>query len=256
MGRSLQLAVVCQVICNIIKCICVFPFWLHGLIAQVGACPLFHTSPPKEASPSGWCTPPSAVIRILTSSPTLPQKVSKCLHAASEFPAKLHTSTQRVHFSLDPKDILAPHSFLPLIKSKTEQRNHHWHLVNVTLYHSYLFTTHKQPWLESNKRKKKSPSQSESMLHRNVSELCLMMEPWSYAAAAIYVNFVLSSHSNNCALLPPLSYFKQYRKDQKKVDKLTAQIPYHEGRGNKEEVEKIKAQVDAIWAKTREAAFA
>ncbi|KAL7493135.1 hypothetical protein ACHAWT_006733 [Skeletonema menzelii] len=46
------------------------------------------------------------------------------------------------------------------------------------------------------------------------------------------------------------------KKDQKKVDKLTAQIPYHEGRGNKEEVEKIKAQVDAIWAKTREAAFA
>jgi hypothetical protein len=51
-------------------------------------------------------------------------------------------------------------------------------------------------------------------------------------------------------------FFKQHRKDQKKVDKLTAQIPYHEGRGNKEEVEKIKAQVDAIWQKTREAAFA
>jgi hypothetical protein len=49
---------------------------------------------------------------------------------------------------------------------------------------------------------------------------------------------------------------KHHRKDQKKVDKLTAQIPYHEGRGNKEEVEKIKAQVDAIWQKTREAAFA
>eukprot|EP00577_Skeletonema_sp_RCC1716_P028864 CAMPEP_0113394826 /NCGR_PEP_ID=MMETSP0013_2-20120614/12777_1 /TAXON_ID=2843 ORGANISM="Skeletonema costatum, Strain 1716" /NCGR_SAMPLE_ID=MMETSP0013_2 /ASSEMBLY_ACC=CAM_ASM_000158 /LENGTH=60 /DNA_ID=CAMNT_0000278815 /DNA_START=127 /DNA_END=309 /DNA_ORIENTATION=+ /assembly_acc=CAM_ASM_000158 len=46
------------------------------------------------------------------------------------------------------------------------------------------------------------------------------------------------------------------KKDQKKVDKLTAQIPYHEGRGNKEEVEKIKAQVDAIWVKTKEAAFA
>ena len=64
------------------------------------------------------------------------------------------------------------------------------------------------------------------------------------------------SHSNIHALLPLLSISKQYRKDQKKVDKLTAQIPYHEGRGNKEEVEKIKAQVDAIWAKTREAAFA
>ncbi|KAL7540555.1 hypothetical protein ACHAXR_010197, partial [Thalassiosira sp. AJA248-18] len=46
------------------------------------------------------------------------------------------------------------------------------------------------------------------------------------------------------------------RKDQKKVDKLTAQIPYHEGRGNKEEVTKIKDQVDSIWAKAREAQFA
>lgn len=47
-----------------------------------------------------------------------------------------------------------------------------------------------------------------------------------------------------------------HRKDQKKVDKLEAQIPYHEGRGNKEEVEKIRDQVAAIWAKTREAALA
>jgi len=37
---------------------------------------------------------------------------------------------------------------------------------------------------------------------------------------------------------------------------LEAQIPYHQGRGNLEEVEKIKEQVDAIWAKTREAAMA
>mmetsp|Transcript_46048 Transcript_46048/g.55425 ORF Transcript_46048/g.55425 Transcript_46048/m.55425 type:complete len:131 (-) Transcript_46048:177-569(-) len=44
------------------------------------------------------------------------------------------------------------------------------------------------------------------------------------------------------------------KKDQKKVDKLSAQIPYHEGRNNKEEVEKIKNQVDAILTKTREAA--
>ena len=43
------------------------------------------------------------------------------------------------------------------------------------------------------------------------------------------------------------------RKDAKKVHKLESQIPYHEGRGNNEEVEKIKAQIDAIWAKTREA---
>ena len=47
-----------------------------------------------------------------------------------------------------------------------------------------------------------------------------------------------------------------YRKDQKKVTKLEAQIPYHQGRGNMEEVEKIKEQVEAIWAKTREAALA
>eukprot|EP00580_Thalassiosira_gravida_P001557 CAMPEP_0201608454 /NCGR_PEP_ID=MMETSP0492-20130828/7273_1 /ASSEMBLY_ACC=CAM_ASM_000837 /TAXON_ID=420259 /ORGANISM="Thalassiosira gravida, Strain GMp14c1" /LENGTH=45 /DNA_ID= /DNA_START= /DNA_END= /DNA_ORIENTATION= len=30
------------------------------------------------------------------------------------------------------------------------------------------------------------------------------------------------------------------KKEQKKVDKLTAQIPYHQGRGNMEEVTKIK----------------
>jgi len=47
-----------------------------------------------------------------------------------------------------------------------------------------------------------------------------------------------------------------YRKDQKKVTKLEAQIPYHEGRGNKEEVEKIKEQVASIWDKAKEAQFA
>ncbi|KAL7426498.1 hypothetical protein ACHAXH_000984, partial [Discostella pseudostelligera] len=46
------------------------------------------------------------------------------------------------------------------------------------------------------------------------------------------------------------------KKDQKKVDKLNAQIPYHEGRGNKDEVGKIKEQIDAIWEKAREAQFA
>jgi hypothetical protein len=50
--------------------------------------------------------------------------------------------------------------------------------------------------------------------------------------------------------------FVHFRKDAKKVSKLEAQIPYHEGRGNKEEVEKIKQQVAEIWVKTREAAFA
>eukprot|EP00529_Nitzschia_sp_RCC80_P039135 CAMPEP_0113450962 /NCGR_PEP_ID=MMETSP0014_2-20120614/6098_1 /TAXON_ID=2857 /ORGANISM="Nitzschia sp." /LENGTH=62 /DNA_ID=CAMNT_0000342313 /DNA_START=2192 /DNA_END=2380 /DNA_ORIENTATION=+ /assembly_acc=CAM_ASM_000159 len=43
------------------------------------------------------------------------------------------------------------------------------------------------------------------------------------------------------------------KKDAKKVAKLEAQIPYHEGRGNKDEVSKIKEQVEEIWRKTREA---
>ena len=47
-----------------------------------------------------------------------------------------------------------------------------------------------------------------------------------------------------------------HRKDQKKVTKLEAKIPYFEGRGNKEEVDKIKQQIESIWVKTREAAFA
>lgn len=44
------------------------------------------------------------------------------------------------------------------------------------------------------------------------------------------------------------------RKDAKKVSKLEAQIPYHEGRGNQEEVAKIKEQIEAIWEKAREMA--
>eukprot|EP00537_Pseudo-nitzschia_pungens_P000354 CAMPEP_0172359324 /NCGR_PEP_ID=MMETSP1060-20121228/3540_1 /TAXON_ID=37318 /ORGANISM="Pseudo-nitzschia pungens, Strain cf. cingulata" /LENGTH=78 /DNA_ID=CAMNT_0013080923 /DNA_START=221 /DNA_END=456 /DNA_ORIENTATION=+ len=43
------------------------------------------------------------------------------------------------------------------------------------------------------------------------------------------------------------------KKDKKKVDKLQSQIPYHEGRGNKEEVQKIKDQIEKIWTKTKEA---
>jgi hypothetical protein len=46
------------------------------------------------------------------------------------------------------------------------------------------------------------------------------------------------------------------RKDLKKVAKLEAQVPYHQGRGNMEEVEKIKEQVAGIWEKAREAALA
>eukprot|EP00565_Helicotheca_tamesis_P008013 CAMPEP_0185728244 /NCGR_PEP_ID=MMETSP1171-20130828/3657_1 /TAXON_ID=374046 /ORGANISM="Helicotheca tamensis, Strain CCMP826" /LENGTH=60 /DNA_ID=CAMNT_0028396927 /DNA_START=113 /DNA_END=295 /DNA_ORIENTATION=+ len=46
------------------------------------------------------------------------------------------------------------------------------------------------------------------------------------------------------------------KKDKKKVLKLEAQIPYHEGRGNKEEVDKIRQQVEEIWEKAREAHYA
>ena len=46
------------------------------------------------------------------------------------------------------------------------------------------------------------------------------------------------------------------RKDAKKVSKLEAQIPYHEGRGDKEAAEKIRQQIEDIWTKTKEAAFA
>jgi len=41
----------------------------------------------------------------------------------------------------------------------------------------------------------------------------------------------------------------------KKVTKLEAQIPYHEGRGNKEEAEKIRQQIKAIWDKAIEASY-
>eukprot|EP00562_Extubocellulus_spinifer_P009848 CAMPEP_0178507354 /NCGR_PEP_ID=MMETSP0696-20121128/20172_1 /TAXON_ID=265572 /ORGANISM="Extubocellulus spinifer, Strain CCMP396" /LENGTH=60 /DNA_ID=CAMNT_0020136831 /DNA_START=129 /DNA_END=311 /DNA_ORIENTATION=- len=46
------------------------------------------------------------------------------------------------------------------------------------------------------------------------------------------------------------------KKDLKKVTKLEAQIPYHMGRGETEEAEKIKAKIDAIWEKAKEAAYA
>jgi len=49
---------------------------------------------------------------------------------------------------------------------------------------------------------------------------------------------------------------KLSKKDNKKVTKLTSQVPYHEGRGEKEEVEKIKQQIEAIWQRTREESWA
>ena len=91
-----------------------------------------------------------------------------------------------------------------------------------------------------------------------MSELSLKRTLQSFAAA-VAGSILFYPLISTTYLIPPLSLSLSLlinRKDQKKVDKLTAQIPYHEGRGNKEEVEKIKAQVDAIWVKTREAAFA
>ena len=46
-----------------------------------------------------------------------------------------------------------------------------------------------------------------------------------------------------------------FRKDQKKITKLEAMIPYHEGRKNDEEVTKLKEQVAAIWEKARAASW-
>eukprot|EP00527_Entomoneis_sp_CCMP2396_P002552 CAMPEP_0198137846 /NCGR_PEP_ID=MMETSP1443-20131203/1303_1 /TAXON_ID=186043 /ORGANISM="Entomoneis sp., Strain CCMP2396" /LENGTH=62 /DNA_ID=CAMNT_0043799407 /DNA_START=69 /DNA_END=257 /DNA_ORIENTATION=- len=48
--------------------------------------------------------------------------------------------------------------------------------------------------------------------------------------------------------------FKLNKKDQKKVDKLTAQIPFHDSRGNKEDVLKINEQIASITLKARQAA--
>jgi len=42
-----------------------------------------------------------------------------------------------------------------------------------------------------------------------------------------------------------------HRKDAKKVQKLEAQIPYHEGRGNLEEATKVREQIAEIWAKAK-----
>jgi hypothetical protein len=45
------------------------------------------------------------------------------------------------------------------------------------------------------------------------------------------------------------------RKDQKKLTKLEAQIPYYQGRGNNEEVEKLKQQIEEVKRQAREAAM-
>ena len=69
---------------------------------------------------------------------------------------------------------------------------------------------------------------------------------WGWCACYLHL---LTKPLSYCSFLTP-SHF--CRKDQKKVDKLTAQIPYHEGRGDKAEVDKIKEKIDAIWTKAKE----
>ena len=96
-------------------------------------------------------------------------------------------------------------------------------------------------------------------------------EPWKERAANIDISEALSICSEQfhrsthiCPFPLTLKLTHPYtasllavnRKDQKKVTKLEAQIPYHEGRGEKEEAEKIRQKIDAIWAKAKEAAFA
>ena len=59
------------------------------------------------------------------------------------------------------------------------------------------------------------------------------------------------SNVNNIKVEQPDEECLLNKKDQKKLHKLEAQIPYHIGRGNSAEVEKIKGQVAAIWAKVK-----
>ena len=61
-------------------------------------------------------------------------------------------------------------------------------------------------------------------------------------------------YTNQYSCLPCL-IASPCRKEQKKVTKLEAQIPYHEGRGNKEEAEKIRQQIKSIWDKAIEASY-
>ena len=72
---------------------------------------------------------------------------------------------------------------------------------------------------------------------------------------ALKINLVTTIQSTNHDLLSFVSP-EPCRKDQKKVDKLAAQIPYHEGRGNLEEVTKIKDKIGDITEKARESFFA
>eukprot|EP00547_Thalassionema_nitzschioides_P001415 CAMPEP_0194202316 /NCGR_PEP_ID=MMETSP0156-20130528/2380_1 /TAXON_ID=33649 /ORGANISM="Thalassionema nitzschioides, Strain L26-B" /LENGTH=63 /DNA_ID=CAMNT_0038927783 /DNA_START=94 /DNA_END=285 /DNA_ORIENTATION=- len=45
--------------------------------------------------------------------------------------------------------------------------------------------------------------------------------------------------------------FTLNKKDQKKVDKLEAQIPYHEARKEEDHIAKLRKQINGIWEKAK-----
>jgi hypothetical protein len=49
----------------------------------------------------------------------------------------------------------------------------------------------------------------------------------------------------------PFSHTCIYNTDLKKVTKLEAMIPYHEGRNAKDEAQKVRDQIGSIWDKAR-----
>ena len=100
-------------------------------------------------------------------------------------------------------------------------------------------------WVEKRSLKLMMRSHWTSKFPKKISDFCLIAGILIFDVIHLAKHFLLSfCHNRAC------------RKDKKKVDKLQSQIPYHEGRGNKEEVEKIKQQIEDIWERTREAAFA
>mmetsp|Transcript_25464 Transcript_25464/g.75005 ORF Transcript_25464/g.75005 Transcript_25464/m.75005 type:complete len:94 (+) Transcript_25464:769-1050(+) len=70
---------------------------------------------------------------------------------------------------------------------------------------------------------------------------------------SFFPSFSLHSFFAPSSLNPILIYVTSNRKGAKKVAKLEAQIPYHQGRDEKDEVEKIKEKVIAIRKKEMEA---
>jgi hypothetical protein len=93
---------------------------------------------------------------------------------------------------------------------------------------------------------KKSPSTSKFNSCDAVDQFCLLyrFDRNAFSNCLVVHGTYLSTFAT-----------QNYRKDLKKVTKLEAQIPYHEGRGNKDEVVKIKEQIADIWEKAKAAAL-